>query len=139
MRTARLSLAAALLLAVAPGAPATAQPVSKDARPAARAAAVDPTGTYDWSIEADGQTYRGTLTVTKVNDTTYAAAVTHETQAGEVKAKAVKLTGDHLVVVSDTQYGDLTMDVKIGEKLEATWTVGDGSHNGAMQIARKKP
>jgi hypothetical protein len=136
MRFVRLPLAA-LLLAVATTAPAQAR-VSKDATPAARAAAVDPTGTYDWSIEAEGQTYRGTLTVTKVNDTTYAAVVTHETQAGEVKAKAVKLTGDHLVVVSDTQYGDLTMDVKIADKLEATWTVGDGSHNGTMQIARKK-
>lgn len=134
-------IAAALLLA----APIAAQSVQKDASAPAPASApageraADPTGTYDWAIEAGGQTYTGSLVVTKVNDTTYAATVVHSQNPGEVKAKSVKVTGDHLVVVSDTPYGDLTMDVKVGEKPEAAWSVGDGTNAGTMQIVRRKP
>ena len=136
----RLTPLAALLFAAAPLA---AQAVTKDAaKPAAASAsapapAVDPTGTYDWAIEAGGQTYTGSLLVAKA-DTGYAVTVSHGAGRGDVKAKSVKLNADHLVVISDTEYGDLTMDIRVAETPAATWSVGDGTNNGDMKIVRRK-
>ena len=41
-------------------------------------------------------------------------------------------------VLTDTQYGEFMMDVKLGPTLEGRWSVGDGSSNGELKIARKK-
>jgi hypothetical protein len=130
------SIAAAALLCATPLA---AQSVSKDAaKPtAAAAAAAGPLGTYDWAIEAGGNTYTGSLLVTKV-DTGYAVTVSHGAGRGDVKAKSVKVTGDHLLVVSDTEFGDLTMDIKVADTPTASWSVGDGTNNGEMKIVRRK-
>jgi len=148
MRILRLSLAAALLLA----APLGAQAVSKDAAapaasapaasaPAASAtaaSATDPVGNYEWSLQAGDQAFSGTLAVTRGADGALAASITSNAEPNSLKSKSVKLADGRLVVLTDTQYGEFTMDVKLGPTLEGRWAVGDGSSNGELKIARKK-
>jgi hypothetical protein len=135
MRALRLSLAAALLLATP--ALASAQAVSKDAS-AASASATDPVGNYEWSLQAGDQAYNGTLVVTRGTDGALAASITANSEPNPLKSKSVKVADGRLVVITDTQYGEFTMDVKLGEPLGGKWSVGDGTSNGELKIARKK-
>lgn len=137
-----LAIVATTLLATSlvsfTAAPAAARTLASHAD-AERVAAPDPVGTYDWSLDAGSSSFSGTLAVAKTNDTTFTATVTHANTGEVVKAKVVKLTGEHLLVISDTAYGDLAMDIKLADAgIEAMWKVGDGSYGGPLKIAKRK-
>ena len=135
MRALRLSLAAALLLATP--AVVAAQSVSKDG-PSASASANDPVGNYEWSLQAGDQAFSGTLVVTRGTDGALAASITSNAEAGALKSKSVKVNDGRLVVATDTQYGEFTIDAKLADLSDAKWSVGDGTNSGALKIARKK-
>jgi hypothetical protein len=138
MRSLRRALAATALLSSATlltaASHASATPVV-----ALRTAPVDPVGAYDWSLEAGGSAFSGTLTIAKVNDTTFTATIVHDMNNETVKAKYVKRTGDNMLIVSDTQYGDLTMELHFADAaVEGSWKVGDGSMGGGLKVTKKK-
>ncbi len=137
----RPALAGFLLAAFAAAPTADALPRTPAVPVTAARVAVDPTGVFDWAIEAQGQVFSGTLTVTKANDTTYTATIAHLTLGASVKANAVKLEGDVLTVVSTTEYGDLTQQIKFADPLQGQWQIGDGAMGGGMKVVRqpKKP
>ena len=151
-RTARICTAATVAAALAavavirvPSADAT--PISvldASARSLSSALAVDPVGSYVWSLvmtSMDNTAVSGTLTVTR-KDTTLSATMTSDHSDGELTASSVKLDGDRLTVVTNGDFGQFTVNVDFRtDSLEGTFHfVGqDGSAaDGPLSIKRTK-
>jgi hypothetical protein len=105
-------------------------------------AAVDPVGSYDWSLvmaSMDNTPISGTLTVTR-KDSALAATLTSDHTDGELQASSVKLDGNRLTVVSNGDFGEFTVNIEFkDDSLDATFhfVAQDGSAaDGPMTIKR---
>lgn len=149
-RTARLGIAAsaAAALSLLPRAStrvASAAPVPfavQALSPFASRVAVDPVGSYEWSLvmtSMDNTPVSGTLTVSR-KDSALAATLTSDHTDGELAASSVKLDGNRLTVVSNGDFGEFTVNVEFkDDSLDGTFHfVGqDGSAaDGPLTIKR---
>ena len=104
--------------------------------------AVDPVGSYDWSLvmaSMDNTPITGTLTVTR-KDSALAATLTSDHTGGELQASSVKLDGNRLTVVSNGDFGEFTMNIDFkDDSLDGTFhfVAQDGSAaDGPVTVKR---
>jgi hypothetical protein len=147
-RRARIAIAAAVTAALTTGSMASvhlasaAPVVQQSLAPASARVAVDPVGSYEWSLvmaSMDNTSITGTLKVTRT-DSTLAATLTSDHSDGELPASSVKLDGNRLTVVSNGDFGAFTVYINFkDDSLDGTFHfVGqDGSAaDGPLSIKR---
>ncbi|MEP6690354.1 MAG: hypothetical protein ABJD07_04310 [Gemmatimonadaceae bacterium] len=133
-----LILLAALVLApvaAAPLASLRAATIDKRVRES------DPAGSYTYSLDVEDGKVTGTLVITHPA-TGYAAVITSSRTQGELKARSVEVTGDHAVLIFDTEFGTFTVDMTTANAaIAATWKLAttDGSQGGTMELQKVKP
>lgn len=143
--TAAVAMTTVLVLTLSSTHVATAAPVPFAVRalsPLASRVAVDPVGSYEWSlvmVSMDNTPVTGTLKVTRT-DSALAATLTSDHSDGELTASSVKLDGNRLTVVTNGDFGEFTVNVDFkDDSLDGTFhfVAQDGSAaDGPLTIKR---
>ncbi|HEX7019859.1 MAG TPA: hypothetical protein VF159_07620 [Gemmatimonadaceae bacterium] len=121
-----LLLAAAAFVATAPAANVAA------------AQSADPVGNYTWSFDMQGNLVKGTLAVTRA-DSGYHAVFTSDHTQGDIVAKSVTVNDNHVVISSEGDFGQFTLDMTLGTTpIQATYKLdsNDGPSSGPITVER---
>lgn len=107
--------------------------------PVAAAQSADPVGNYTWSFDMQGTVVAGTLAVTRV-DSGYHAVFTSDHTQGDIVAKSVTVNNDHVVISTEGDFGQFTMDMTLTAPIQATYKLdsNDGPSSGPLTIERVK-
>lgn len=120
-----LLFAAVTSLAAATVAPAAAQ-------------SADPVGNYTWSFDMQGNAVKGTLAVTRA-DSGYHAVFTSDHTQGDIVARSVTVNDNHVVISSEGDFGQFTLDMTLGTTpIQATYKLdsNDGPSSGPITVER---
>ena len=102
------------------------------------AQSADPVGNYTWSFDMQGNAVKGTLAITRA-DSGYHAVFTSDHTDGDIVARSVTVNDNHVVISSEGDFGQFTLDMVLGTTpIQATYKLdsNDGPSSGPITVER---
>lgn len=105
-----------------PSPPAASPPSAAPPAPAGSSATVDPTGFFEFTSRADGQSFQGTIRITRSAAGVYSGSVATPL-TGSMSIRSVRVRGNRVQISALAAQGEaqITLDIR-GDQITGTWS-----------------